>query len=80
MIFFDYREAVETFLRMGFEFKDKNSLICNDLLVTIRSSVDTNICVSSVERIECKQVQNKPLNPAPVDNAVEVSTQRVGDS
>jgi hypothetical protein len=74
-IFLDFREAVETFLRMGFEFTSNKELVRNDLQVVVRP-IGNNIWRSSVERLECRPVQNRHLSPAPVDNAVEVSTQK----
>lgn len=75
-IFLDFKEAIETFLRMGFEFTENKRLVSNDLEVVIRS-VGTNIWRTSVERIECKQIQNKPQSRAVADNAAEASIQRV---
>lgn len=74
-IFLDFREAVETFLRMGFEFTSNKKLVRNDLQATITPV--GHVWFSSVEKLECKQIQNKLQNPAPVDSAVEASTQKV---
>lgn len=78
-IFLDFKEAIETFLRMGFELTPDKRLVSNDLEVVIRS-IGSSIWRTSVERVGCKQVQNKPLNPVVADNAKEEYTQRVDDS
>ena len=75
-IFLNFRDATETFLRMGFDRVFDNRLRCNDLEVVI-TSTDTGRVRSSVEHIECKQVQNKLQNHVHVDNADEESIQKV---
>lgn len=74
-IFMDFRDAVETFLRMGFERTSTKQLVRNDLEVVIRS-IGSNIWRSSVERLECRPVQNKVQNLAHVDNVNEESIQK----
>ena len=78
-IFLNFKDAVETFLRMGFRFTDSKRLVRNDLEVVIRST-GTDIWRSSVERLECKQVQNKPLNLVPADNVKEESIRKAESS
>ena len=74
-IFMDYSEAAETFLRMDFEFITTTNLVRNDLQVILNPV--GNVWFSSVERLECKQVQNKPQNHVHVDNVDEESIQKV---
>ena len=70
-IFMDYSEAVEAFLRMDFEFITTTNLVRNDLQVILNPV--GNIWRSSVERLECKQIQNKPQNHVHADNVDEES-------
>lgn len=74
-IFLDFRDAVETFLRMGFEFTSNKELVRNDLQVIIKP-IGINIWRSSVERLECRPVQNKPQNLVHADSADEESIQK----
>lgn len=78
-IFLNFRDATETFLRMGFERIFDNRLRCNNLEVVI-TSIESGMCKCCVEHIECKQVQNRPQNHAHVDNASAEYTQKVVDS
>lgn len=73
-IFMDYSEAVEAFLRMDFEFITTTNLVRNDLQVILNPV--GNVWFSSVERLECKQVQNKLLNPALAASAEEEFIQK----
>lgn len=78
-IFLNFKDATETFLRMGFHRVLDNRLRCNDLEVVI-TSMDTGRVKSSVEHIECKQVQNKLQNHVRADNADVEYTPKVVDS
>ena len=61
---------------MGFEFTSNKELVRNDLQAIIKP-IGHNIWRSSVERLECRPVQNRPLNPVRVDSVKEESIQKV---
>lgn len=74
-IFSNFKEAVETFIRMGFEFTSSNTLMCNNLKVTVDNF--NSVCRCMVEEIErCKQVQNNHLNHVVAECVRSENTQK----
>lgn len=68
-IFSSFKDAVETFIRMGFEFTDDKRLIRNELEVKIMRLGPGGLYRTSVEKLSCIPIQNNHLNPVVATNA-----------